>query len=457
MAFFSEVKASLGLDIAPFEKGLAQSIAAAKQAQQQITKEMASQAQAVNREMTAAQNANRKSAQESASVFEEMFAAEQAAAKQIIEDEKAIAAAKRARIEEGRTLVMRDIANEQSARRRMIDSVSRGIKTLAIAAGLNMQGIAQGIARFVTGFSKEQEKSLDDLVSKTETAASKVEGNLATAQQRDAALREELAQKEEEKRVSRLSDAERENELIAERDRKRQEGMGRGTNAVRARLRVLEIEKELEQILDRKIAKQVKADEAALAAEEKKQKDVEDNLTSFFSDLDKAADVANEAAKKQAEADEKRTDELKDQAKTLLDQKKTIEQTLAAQEKGKRASLQDAASGKRKVGGATQANARRLLAANDEELRRMDAVSQAEDSLAGATTDSGRAAAKKELDARKAALAATQGRKASLEKILGGKVSDDFGKQQVEELKAVNTQLGKVNTALAPASIKSNK
>ena len=167
------------------------------------------------------------------------------------------------------------------------------------------------------------------------------------------------------------------------------------------------------------------------------------------------AELEREQSDKQAAAEKKRTDELDTQLKTLQDQKKTIEQTLAAQAKSQKASVEDIASGKRQVGGTTQANAKKLLAARSEEQRRIDAVSQAEDTLAGAT-EGGRKDAQAELDRRKAALAATQERKGKLEEALGGKTSESFAAEQVAELKNVVAQITITNKALAPASISSN-
>ena len=155
-------------------------------------------------------------------------------------------------------------------------------------------------------------------------------------------------------------------------------------------------------------------------------------------------------------AEEKRTDELDAQLKKLKDQKTTIEQTLAAQAKSQKASVEDIASGTRQVGGTTQSNAKKLLAARSEEQRRIDAVAQAEDTLAGAISTGGRKDAQAELDRRKAALAATQGRKSELEGALKDKTSETFAAEQVAELQTINTTLDDIKAALAATSITSN-
>lgn len=407
MAFFSEIKASLGLDITEFEKELAAATNDAKKA------------------------------------------------------EKEIAAATVARVESSRGAVMKGIQDEQSARQKMMEKADRGFKALAAAAGINMQDIAQGIARFVTGYSKEQEESLKNLVASTESVANQVEGNLANAQKKNASLADELAKKEEAKRVSRLSLQERENELIAERDKKRSESGGTSTKALNAKLRILEIEKELEQITDLKIKKEVDAGKKIADAEEQKKKDeaerakkVNDELESFFERVDRIADETN---KKASDAAKERTNELEQQQKTLLDQKKTIEQTLAAQAQSKKASLSDIASGKRKVGVTAGRQARELEKMNATELNQIDALSVSEDQVASMPESWAKEQAKAEGRRRREALEKTQKRRGELERALTGKTSDNFGSKQVDELKKVNTELGKVTTALTPKPIAKSK
>lgn len=77
--------------------------------------------------------------------------------------------------------------------------VRAGVSALAVALGVNMQSIAEGLARLVTGFSKDEEKRLEDLVASTAKAADKQERALAKARdraekEREAAGERELAQ-----------------------------------------------------------------------------------------------------------------------------------------------------------------------------------------------------------------------------------------------------------------------
>ena len=109
------------------------------------------------------------------------------------------------------------------------------------------------------------------------------------------------------------------------------------------------------------------------------------------------------------------------------------------------------------MGGTTRANAKALLRARSEEQRNIDAVSSAEDTLAGAIKNRGAVKdAQAELDRRKAALEETLKRKSELEDALKGKTSDTLGAEQVAELKNIVAEIIKTNKALAPASITSN-
>jgi hypothetical protein len=65
-----------------------------------------------------------------------------------------------------------------------------GVGAIAAAVGFNMQAIAEGVARFITGMSKDEEKRLEDLVDKTGKAADEAERRLAKARERAEKERE---------------------------------------------------------------------------------------------------------------------------------------------------------------------------------------------------------------------------------------------------------------------------
>lgn len=71
-----------------------------------------------------------------------------------------------------------------------------GVGAIAAAIGFNMQAIAEGVARFVTGFSKDEEKRLEELVDKTGKAADEQERQLAKARDRAEKKRMEAGERE---------------------------------------------------------------------------------------------------------------------------------------------------------------------------------------------------------------------------------------------------------------------
>jgi hypothetical protein len=189
MAFFSEVKARLGLDIKPFERGLAQA--------------------------------------------------------------------------------QRSVGGLAAGMGKQFAGTEKIAGALAAAIGLNMQGIANSIARFFTGFSKDAEEKLEGLVEKTGEAARKSEASLEAARAKQKQLLEEVTKDEAEAAFKRKSIEERENLLIAERDGLRAKADGNHTTALEARKRILEIETQLSAILDEKIKNQTKADDEARETEKR--------------------------------------------------------------------------------------------------------------------------------------------------------------------------------------------
>ena len=317
---------------------------------------------------------------------------------------------------------------------------------LAAAIGLNMQDISKGIARMVVGFSKEQEESLDNLVSKTEEAARKQEAALAGAQRKQESLREQVAKKEEERRVSRLTDQTRENELIAERDRLNVVAAGKGTKALEAKMRLFEIEEELVKILDRKIAKEVAANDAAnkaaadAAAERKEQADWIDGIL--------------EATEKDlADAEKKRLDTLKAQSKELKDQRDTIKQSLAdyasTQRQNVKATTDEVRSGKRNIG----SRARREVGALDKSQARLrfleDAGQRKQEEIDAAKTEGD----KRRLTGERTKIIAEQnaefGRSEKLKGGLESRVSDiDTNAKQLTELELIKKAVTSMDSAL---------
>lgn len=70
------------------------------------------------------------------------------------------------------------------------------VSTFAAAIGFNLQNIAEGVARYIIGFSKEEEKRLEELVDKTGKAADEQERQLAKARDRAEKAREAAGERE---------------------------------------------------------------------------------------------------------------------------------------------------------------------------------------------------------------------------------------------------------------------
>ena len=99
---------------------------------------------------------------------------------------------------------------------------------------------------------------------------------------------------------------------------------------------------------------------------------IQNELDSFFDSIDK-----------QTAAEQARTDKLKEQKKTLLEQKKTIEQTLAAQAKASLLpSMADVVSGRRNIGGVARGRATQLERDRASTLDLADAEQRAREELA---------------------------------------------------------------------------
>lgn len=72
--------------------------------------------------------------------------------------------------------------------------IRSSVGAVAAAIGFNITNIAESLARFVTGLSKEEEKRLEDLVEKTGKAAEKQEQLLEKARERAAKKRQDDAE-----------------------------------------------------------------------------------------------------------------------------------------------------------------------------------------------------------------------------------------------------------------------
>lgn len=371
MAFFSEVKAKLGLDISPFERGL-------------------------------------KQAQNSAGGLAKGLG------KQFASTEKIAGA-------------------------------------LAAAVGLNMQGIANSIARFFTGFSEEVEAALENMVVKTGEAAAKQEAALRAAEQRREKLQADIARKQEERRVAALTKEQRVAELAAEQGKLMTEafalekaGAASGTKYLEIKNKLLDVENEILAIE----GEQNKEREAAAQKAAKERQDAAEWLD----------DVLEKTEKELLDAEEKRLDKLKDQREELEKQGDAVRKTLADYAAGQRKALLptsgEVKSGARNIGSGarrqlgelerTEAKARRL---SDAEQRKME-------EFQGARSEGDKRRFQEEGRALRTAKEAELGRAEKLKGGLEGRVSDiDTNKKSYEELTKIQQGIKDLNTKLEQKTV----
>lgn len=374
MAFFSEVKAKLGLDISPFERGLKQAQTSAGDLAKGLGKQFAG--------------------------TEKMAGA------------------------------------------------------LAAAVGLNMQSIANSIARFFTGFSTEAEQQLEDLVASSADAAEKAEASLKAVRDR-IRKEEEDASEAASKRVNdvlaamkELADAERSSILEQLDGQAKIAFLEDERHNLGVRLNVLD-KNSAEwlrvriQLLDR---------ENAIREENKKiaddQKEVEEALT----------DALSESAKSSADMAKDYTDELKKQLGVLEDQESTVKSTLAEYSKTQGRSIQatteEVRSGKRNIGARGRREVRELDKSQARLRRLEDAEQRKQEELDASKSDSERRRLTGEFEKIRTEKEAELGRSEKLKRGLEGRVSDiDTNKASLEKLTDINKGISDLNDKLESTSI----
>jgi hypothetical protein len=261
----------------------------------------------------------------------------------------------------------------------------------------------------------------------------------------------DLAKKNEERRVSRLSGEERENELIEERDRLRAVAEGKGTKAIAAQLRLLEIEEELKKIVHQRIDAAVrenaeKQEERDAAAKERKEQ------------ADWLDDIIAKTEQDLIKAEEDRTKELERQRDALEGQRDAIKQTLAeyakSQRRAIRATTDEVRSGDRRIG----PRARQEVKALDKSQARLRKLEDAEQRLReqfdAAPTEGDRNRIQREGRKIRAEKEAELGRSEGLKRGLEGRVSDiDTNKASLEQLTKINTGIDSLNDKLTSTTL----
>jgi hypothetical protein len=187
-----------------------------------------------------------------------------------------------------------------------------------------------------------------------------------------------------------------------------------------------------------------------LIDKKKQEQEINDQLLSFFDDINKASqDAADKEKTKTAEL-EKQTGELRKQIKVKQDDINN------SRRQAELPTMADVISGKRNIGGFAKSAANKLEKARAQELVLSDAEQRAREAYAGATTGGAKDAALAQGRGIRARLDKTRGQIGSLEKLLGSRVSDaNPYRAMITELSLVKAELVTLNTTtLASTSAK---
>lgn len=373
-------------------------------------------------------------------------------------------------------------------------------RTLATALGLNLQSIAEKVARFVTGFSKDQEQALADLVNATGKAADAQVAALDAARQKNKKMAEDVAKDEEAERFSRLSDEKKLDQLYAKRTQLMQRAAntreGSGIN-LQARADLIEVNKEIAKVSEERFNKEKERAAKLKDAEEKLAETAKANALDQASDAKKLEILKNDIAEAQAQVVAAGQDEVAvAQAKIVLEEargklaqeaarqqdaankkqqeaddkrKKALEDIAAAEERAAKAaqsmrdarkatvlpSMADVTSGRRNIGSGARRTATMLERERERSTRLADQVQRNAEAVDTAKTPDERKQAQRALDASRAALAQSQSRIRAGEAALGNRVSDANPFAAMEkQLGEINAEIKKLNdTTLAPSSV----
>jgi hypothetical protein len=433
MAFFSEIKARLGLDITPFEKGMAKAQSSARQATTEMGKNMAGVKGLVS---FAAVTAGFNNALERAKELRDLAAETGTALDPAVQRTADLSD----NLQRGKS-VLADIGIT------LVGGLTRGVDYV-VAFGAQMLGLVNGVNEAIESIDKGRAKEAKAEADKKK-AAENAKTNSANKKKSDEA---ELALS--------VKAAEQFNKAADIKEE--------------ARKKTLTIDEK------------IKEEEAAIVQAEKDKADITKTSTQRLaagvlleqakSDL---ADLQREQSEKQADKEKERTDKLKEQQKTLLEQKKTIEQTLAAQAKASLLpSMADVLSGKRNIGGVARGRATQLERDRASALDLADAEQRAREELAsgiktgGIYNPGGISSAKVDSiggissimgedplqkgRAIRAQLDQTRSRITTNENLLGSRISDANPNAAMEkELLEIKTELQILNyTTLAPQNTK---
>ena len=407
MAFFSEIKARLGLDISPFEKGMAKAQSSARQATTEMGKNMAGVKGLVS---FAAVTAGFNNALERAKELRDLAAETGTALDPAVQRTADLSD----NLERGKS-VLADIGIT------LVGGLQRGVDYV-VAFGSQMLGLVNGVNEAIQSIDKGRAKEAKEEADKKK-AAENAKTNSANKKKSDEAeLALSVKAAEQFKKAAEIKEEARKKTLTIDQKIKETEAD------------ILQAEKD-------------KADATKTSMQ---------RLTAGVSLEQARADLADLIVDKKKQEQEIQ-DELKNQLKTLQDQKKTIEQTLAAQAKASLLpSMADVVSGKRNIGGVARGRATQLERDRASAMQLADAEQRAREALAGASGPFAAQDALKSGRAIRAQLDQTRARITTNENLLGSRISDaNPNAKMEEELMQIKAELKVLNyTTLAPQNTK---
>ena len=325
--------------------------------------------------------------------------------------------------------------------------------TLATALGLNVQSIAESIARFVVGFSKDQEQALNDLVDATGKAAdAQVAASKKAAQERDK-LDKDIAAKEEEYRLSKLTDEERTLELstrlgqiMTERAKLEKQGMQSSSIYARLKNEQLDVEKELRGFEEKKNKSEAESIE--------NQRRIKEELESGVAQV---VSMITETQKENTAEEEKQVELAKEKRRELEAQKKAMEGQLRdARRDAVLPTMAEVSSGARNIGDPALRKVQDLEKERARSLRLADRYQRDFDRAFDPNVKGGqRTDALRQLKQTRDALTASQERIKVGQESLQFRVKDanPFGTME-SELKGLNEKINTLNNnTLGPTSI----
>jgi len=438
MAFLSEIKARLGLDISPFERGLSNAQKSGGNFAGKFGKQIAG-TEKIGGALAVALGLNIQNIAENFArlwtgvskgaedAFGRIEKASDAATKRIAD-----------RIQKARSGMSDEKQLGQLSREK--ESIARQIKSLGVQSALeakygNILGRVERIAK-LDAKRFELGGRLEEIAD--EEAKIRADGIERVDKASESVYKDTIAAREESKKraFDQLSTEEKMADVAEEINRLKAIYRDESAMTISRAEANLELEKKITEYVDLKAKKRGEEKDMAKA--------VDDELKDFF--------------KFEEDHRKNTTAELKKQTEEMKNQRKQVVQTLAeydsAQRKNVLPSSDDVRSGKRNIGSGARRQVSDLDRAKQDEQRAADRAQRAFERRNQATTGGERDAQEKERESAVRDLQSARGRRAKLEGGLEGRVSDiDTNKASLKKLEEIDKKLATLNTALASTAV----